>query len=42
VRFVRGDPAEEGWFIEEVKGLLAVLGKAVIEGGEQPPDHALA
>ncbi|APD49548.1 phycocyanobilin:ferredoxin oxidoreductase [Synechococcus sp. CS-602] len=41
VRFVRPvTPAEEGWFIEEVKGLLAVLGKAVIEGSEQPPDHA--
>jgi len=35
-------PAEEGWFIEEVKGLLAVLGKAVIEGSESAPEPRAA
>jgi len=31
-------PAEEGWSIEEVKGLLAVLGKAGLKAGRAAPD----
>ncbi|WP_399236321.1 MULTISPECIES: phycocyanobilin:ferredoxin oxidoreductase [Synechococcales] len=40
VRFVRPVGAtEEGWFIEEVNGLLAVLATAIAQAEEQPLNH---
>jgi len=33
-------PPPRGWFIEEVQGLPAVLGKAVIGGASSPQNHA--